>query len=163
METAHLHLISNHVPVFALFFSIILLVVGELLKNKTLLITALAGFIIAAIASVIAFITGEEAEHLVESIAGIGTFVEQHKEMAKPANFATVVLGVMAVAGVTIEIIKNRIPVFLKRTILLVSLIAVVLISYTAYLGGQIRHTEIRNNYITTETQNDNSQQVDDD
>lgn len=150
MDTTHLHLISNHVPVFALVFSLLLLVLGEVLKNRTLLNTAMAGFIIAAIASVIAFTTGEAAEEAVENIAGTEAFIEEHEDIAKPANIVTIILGTLAVIAFVFEIIKKSTPVFLKRIILLVSCVAVVLISYTAYLGGLIRHTEVRSGITTT-------------
>ena len=144
MDTTHLHLISNHVPVFALIFSLLLFVLGDVLKNRTLLNTAMAGFIIAAIASVIAFTTGEAAEESIESIAGTEAFIEEHEDIAKPANITAIILGTLAIIAVIFEMIKNAIPVYLKRIILFVSCIAVVLVSYTAYLGGLIRHTEVR-------------------
>lgn len=144
MDTTHLHLIANHVPVFAVIFSLLLLVVGDILKSKALINTAMAGFIIAAIGSVIAFTTGEAAEEAIESIAGTEAFIEEHEDIAKPANIAAIILGSLAIIAIVFEIIKNTIPVYLKRIILFVSCIAVVLVSYTAYLGGLIRHTEVR-------------------
>ena len=163
METAHLHLIANHVPVFALIFSLILMVAGEILKNKTLLVTAFSGFIIAAIASVIAFMTGEEAEHVVENIIQADLFIEQHEDLAKPANISAVVLGVLSLSAIIFEFLKNYVPVALKRIILLISFVAVVLMSYTAYLGGQIRHTEVRDANLTTLPLNQNEEVHDDD
>ncbi len=145
MDFVHLHLLSNHLPVFAVIFSVLLMIAGELTKSRHLTNAALAGFVIAAVGSIVAAQTGERAEHILTDAGLVDhDWVEPHEEAAERANISMMILGVFAIAALLLDTFKGMIPVFLKRAILLLSIVCSVLIMYAANLGGFIKHEEIR-------------------
>jgi uncharacterized membrane protein len=144
MDIVHLHLLISHVPVLATFFSLAILVWAMISKHPEHYKIAFAGFIVAGIFAVLAFLTGEGAEDIAETIAGITEAnIERHEDAASLALWMTVVLGVFGIAG----LIWNKIRVKGFRpfvwTVFFYGLVTAGVLAYTANLGGQIRHTEI--------------------
>jgi hypothetical protein len=56
----------------------------------------------------------------------------------------TETLGLLCIIGLFLLRRKGAIPRWLVFTVLGTSLVAAVAVGFTAYLGGEIRHTEIR-------------------
>src|SRR5690606_32681293 len=71
-------------------------------------------------------------------------YIEHHEEAGKVAFLASVVLGVLALAGLVVGRKGTSVP----RPLVLATLAEGLALSgyrgYTAHLGGLIRHTEIR-------------------
>lgn len=145
MNAAHYHLLINHVPILATFFSIGILLWGITAKNQAIKKVALVGFIVAGLFVVAAFQTGESAEDIVENIPGVShDIIEGHEEAADIAQWLTIILGVGGLAGIYL-VSKSMKGVNKYIWILLVyALIVAASLSYTAYQGGQIRHSELR-------------------
>lgn len=145
MDSAHIHLIANHIPVI-LTGSAFLLLVISLINNKVEYRNiAFAGFLIASIFTIISFESGENAEDIVENIAGIThESIENHEHAADTARWFMLVLGVAGLAGLTYfrDEKKKGFRIFLYVSIL-VSIVAIGYLVYTGYLGGFIRHTEL--------------------
>jgi MYXO-CTERM domain-containing protein len=89
------------------------------------------------------FLTGEPAEEAVEKLAGIHErVIHDHEELAEAT------LGTVSVAGLlALGLLGWRRRRILPRAALGLALAVVVgvggLLARTAWLGGQIRHTEI--------------------
>jgi hypothetical protein len=91
--------------------------------------------------------TGEGAEEIVEDMPNIGKLIiHEHEEMAEKLAVVLYVLGIVSLIGLYTNFKNNS-----KATI--ISYIAVVIASFGALLaqqtgttGGEIRHTEIRDN-----------------
>jgi glycerol-3-phosphate acyltransferase PlsY len=131
MDFVHLHLLTNHLPVFAVIFSVMLFIAGEYFKSRHLSNAALAGFIIAALGSFVAYQTGERAEHILIDAGIIDIdWVEPHEEAAGRANIAMILLGIIALGALLLDIFKGALPVFLRRLLLLLGLVCIVMISY---------------------------------
>lgn len=82
---------------------------------------------------------------MVEGLAGISEpIVEQHEEAALAASAATVILGAAAAIGLFMGRGGRRDAPRYSMVILVLGLLATVLLGWTANLGGQIRHPEIR-------------------
>lgn len=145
MESVHLHLLINHVPILLTIFSLFILLWGMYKKENAVIHLSMAGFVIAAVFSVIAMQTGEGAEDIIEKLSGISeALIHDHEELAELANYGAILLGLVALAAFAIE--KYR-PAFykpVKVVIVVLAFLSAGLFSYTAYLGGQIRHSEIR-------------------
>lgn len=91
------------------------------------------------------FESGENAEDIVENIAGIThESIENHEHAADTARWFMLVLGVAGLAGLTYfrDEKKKGFRIFLYVSIL-VSIVAIGYLVYTGYLGGFIRHTEL--------------------
>jgi len=89
------------------------------------------------------YLTGEPAEELVENLPGISeTVMETHEEIAL---VATVVVGAFAlVALYGLFAFRHGVSMGFTKLLLVLSLLPLATMAYTAYLGGQIRHSEIR-------------------
>lgn len=144
MDVVHLHLVITHVPVLATIFSLAILVWAMISKHPEHYKIAFVGFIVAGIFAVVAFLTGEAAEDIAETITSISeTDIERHEDAASLALWMTVILGVFGIVG----LIWNKIGVKGFRpfvwTVFFYGLATAGVLAYTANLGGQIRHTEI--------------------
>ena len=144
MNAAHFHLIVNHLPLFAALFGGIILAVGLLLKQQALTRTGLALAVLTGIGAFVAVESGERAEEIVEEVAGVvESTIHDHEEAAEVAMFASILLGVLALAALAVP---ERHAAFKRAATigsLALTLVALGLIGRAANLGGFIRHTEI--------------------
>lgn len=146
MNATHLHLILNHIPVLGTFFGFFLLVLAVWRKREELKKVALGIFVIAALLAVPVFLTGEPAEDSVKPLPGVlHAIVEQHEEAASVAFASLIVLGLVALAGLLLFRRGKLVPVWFGGLLIVVSMIVSGAMGWTANLGGQVRHTEIRN------------------
>lgn len=145
MNATHLHLILNHIPVLGTAFGLGLLLFGLWRKSDELKKAALGVFVIVALAAVPVYLTGEPAEDGVKSLLDVSKpHMEQHEEAAGVAFTGVLALGVAALTGL-IRFRRGRVlPGWFGVVSLVASLIVSGLMVWTANLGGQIRHSEIR-------------------
>jgi uncharacterized membrane protein len=95
-------------------------------------------------ASLAVFLTGEPAEELAEKLPGFSeSIAHAHEEVAELATVVTVGVGVLALAAL-VAFRRRALPRWVTVGGLLLALVAGGLMGYTGYLGGQIRHTEVR-------------------
>jgi len=146
MNAAHLHLLINHVPILATFFSIGILVWGMVAKSEAIKKVAMAGFLVAGLFVIVAFQSGESAEDIVEDYPAVThDAIEEHEEAAAVAQWLTILLGIGGAAGLYM-VQKNTKGVQNFLWVMLVfGAVTAGYLSYTAYEGGLIRHPEIEN------------------
>jgi uncharacterized membrane protein len=145
MDAVHLHLLITHVPVLATIFSFLILIWGVAKPEKHYYQLAMVGFIIAALLSIVAVQSGEGAEETAEELPGVTeTVIHNHEEAAEITNWIAIILGVASIGG--FYIMKNKAESMKNylKILLLLGLVSSGAFIYTAYLGGQVRHTEIR-------------------
>lgn len=143
MNWAHLHLLSNHIPVLGTAFGLLLLAWGMLRRNESLQRAALATFFVAALVAIPVFLTGEPAEGTVEHLAGTAEgAIETHEDAAVLSLISVELLGVIAV----LSFIRRRADLsrLVTRSALVLSIVTAGLMARTANLGGKIRHAELR-------------------
>ena len=146
MDATHLHLILTHFPIVGTIIGIGILAYGQFSKNNEIKKVALGTFIFMAILTIPVYLTGEEAEETVEHITGVSeTIIENHEELAEVAIVLMGLLGVLSIIGL-FALLKEHVY---ARTIVvitfIVSLITFGVFAQVGNLGGQIRHSEIRN------------------
>ena len=145
MDQLHVHLFINHLPVAGTILGTIVLIIALLFRSKYTSLAAYTLFFISSLGAGIAYLTGEGAEESVEHIPGvIKDTIERHEDFSMYALIAMIVLGIASVAGAFLIQKKSRLVKNLSYFILLLSIISFSLIAWTAYLGGQIRHTELK-------------------
>ncbi len=145
MNWTHLHLILNHIPLLGTFFGGGVLLLGLIRRSSELKATGLATLALVALATVPVFFTGEPAEESVERLAGVSKpIIEKHEQAATVALGGTSVLGMAAIAGLVPFFRQRRMPKWIGVSILMGSVVVGGLMAWTATLGGQIRHSEIR-------------------
>ncbi|MCZ4408229.1 hypothetical protein O3Q51_05385 [Cryomorphaceae bacterium 1068] len=156
MNDAHLHLIVNHFPIVGLFIGTLVLIAGLLLKKTEVKLTAFGIYIFSAIASAMANKTGEEAEEILEEIAGIShSLIHTHEEYAETFLVLAMILGALSLIGFIAEVKKLKFANFLTVLILLFAIAAGVSATYVGTSGGEIRHTEIRDDAAVVEHESD--------
>ena len=149
MSQAHLHLLITHLPISGSIIGALVLGYGLWTKSNQTKNAAYFIFIISAIGSGIAYLTGEGAEHAVKHIQGVTkNLIKIHEDAAIYALISLIVLGAMSVIALLISRLKNSFTKSASTIILLFSLLSFGLVARTGYLGGQIRHTEISTDAI---------------
>ncbi len=144
MNAAHLHLMVNHMPLFAVFFGGLLLAAGMLLKQKALVSAGLVLALIAAVGAFVAVETGEGAEEIVEEIPGVvRQNIHDHQEAGEAAMWTTVVLGLFAAAALAVPARMAGAKRAATIGSLVLALVAFAMVARAANLGGYIRHPEI--------------------
>ena len=143
MNWAHVHLMLNHLPVLGTIFGLALLAWAVIRRNETLQRAALATFVLAALAAIPVFLTGEPSEKLVEDLAGTAeAAIEAHEAAAVIALIAIEALGAMAMAALVL-FRKRALPRPLAGAALVFALATAGWMAQTANLGGRIRHDEL--------------------
>ena len=147
MNQAHLHTILVHFPVVLLPVALIVLLVGDRLRSRAVLAVAFSLLALSASFAVPAFLLGEGAEEIVEHLQGVSEeHIEQHEEVAEVSLWLVLSTGILSIGGL-IGLAKSfSRQSLLNFVVIILSLVTSVMLSYTAYLGGQIRHTEFAEN-----------------
>lgn len=123
---------------------IFVLAYGIVTKNRQTKMAAYSVLLITAVGGAVAFFTGEGAEDTVRNIQGIEKdVVEAHEEFAETAWVSVIVLGILSLAGLVLELKKFSLAKTAAAIILIAAVAVFGLTSWTGYLGGKIRHTEV--------------------
>lgn len=145
MNPTHIHLLLNHFPIIGTLIGSAILIFGLLKKKPQLVETASAILFLMALAAIPVYLTGEPTEESVEKLPGVSeALIEAHEEAASIAIWIMELTGLL---GLVIWIgyrLKNNWPAKLGWLTAIVSLLCFASMARTGYLGGQIRHTEIR-------------------
>jgi len=143
---AHVHLMINHFPVVGILGNILLLLYAVARKSDEITMVSLGLFVLIALIAIPVFFTGHGAEDVVKKLPGMTeTYIGRHEEMADFSIVALEILGGLALLGLVLKKRTGAISSLLIGLVLLTAMITAVLVGITANLGGQIRHSEIRN------------------
>lgn len=146
MNDAHLHMVVNHFPIVGTIVAIGILIAGLLNKNQSIINTAYVLFIIGAVFGILSMNTGEGAEELVEDMPGIGwKIIHEHEELAEKMALLLDVLGILSLIGFYFQYKNNPKQKLVSYTILILGIASLFVIQKVGTSGGEIRHTEIRN------------------
>jgi uncharacterized membrane protein len=144
-NSAHYHLVLNHLPILGTVFGLLLLLTARVRRNQELLHLCLAIFAIVAVLTIPTYLTGEAAEGVVDGLPGVSErIVEKHQDAALASSIAVWLLGVLSAYGLWRSRRVPAVAPWLVNICLLLGLLGSGLMLWTGALGGQIRHTEIR-------------------
>lgn len=145
MNGAHLHLLVNHVSLFAMAIGALVLAVSMKRKSVDLRVLATVLFVTAGAFAWIAVETGEQAEEVVKTLsAGTEALIDEHAMAATWALRSGILVAVLALALEGAVRKKKTWVRPLQWILLLLALQGSTVFARTAFLGGLIRHTEIR-------------------
>jgi hypothetical protein len=156
MSSAHWHLALVHLPVVFVPFATVLLMLGLWQKQAVLKKLAAFLFVASALVAVPAFLTGEPAEEQVEDLPLVSEpIIEAHEEAAEFAFYTSLAAGVFGL-GVLLTYRRQRVQQLLQHTLIAVGVASSLALLRAANLGGQVRHSEIRDaNSLTAPTENE--------
>lgn len=145
MNAAHLHLILNHAPLFATLFGLALLGYGWRFESRSVRFAGYIALGVSAVFSVLTYVSGSAAEDSIERLAGVArSLIDTHEDAAKVSLALALAAGALAVWGWGVEIRLHKIPGRVVAATLAAALLAMISFGYTAFVGGQIHHPEIR-------------------
>jgi hypothetical protein len=144
MSDAHWHLVLTHLPVLGVPFGAALLGVGLWRSSVTLQRTGLVVLILAGLATGLAYLTGESAEHALESMAGRPeSLIEPHEEAALAASIVTGLLTCLAAATLWL-MPRGKLGRSWGWGTMTLAVGVSLALAWVATLGGRISHPEIR-------------------
>lgn len=143
-NAAHLHLLLNHVPILGAVAAAGLLTLAFLVRREALTRAALWTLAVAGVVAVPVYLSGEQAEDIVEELGAPHAVIEPHEEAALITVIVLGVLGLGAIGALWWISHRRTVPRWLTGTAWVLAAVGAVLAGRTAYLGGQIRHSEIR-------------------
>ncbi len=145
MNWAHVHLLINHFPVIGVLGVLLVFAYGLVRKSDEVKLLGLGLFVLIALITIPVFLTGDAAEKVVKDLPGVTeAFIGAHEEMALLALALIELLGVVALGGLFLFRKSGSLPQWYRTLVLVIALAAAGVVGLTANLGGQIRHTEIR-------------------
>lgn len=145
MNAVHIHLLAVHLPVVLCPLVAVLLAIGLWKRNDALQKQGYAILIACAIAGTAAFYSGPSAfELLQEQLTEERELVEDHAAIARAAFIATLVAAALAIQAL-LQFAQEEPPArWLRVAIFVLVFLTCFLMAWSAHLGGQIRHPEIR-------------------
>jgi uncharacterized membrane protein len=154
MNAAHLHLVLNHLPVVGLIFGLGVLIVSQLRRSPGATRVALWCLFAAALTAIPGYLTGEPAEELIERLPGVAKGpLEQHEDFAVFGLVGAVISGLLAALSLFIWRKSPALPAWGVSAVTLVAVASAVAMGWTAKLGGEIRHPEIRQTAMSDQPQ----------
>lgn len=163
MDATHFHLVISHAPLFGVVFGALLLAYAVARRSDEAARLGLGLVVIAGLLAVPTFLSGEEAEDRVENIVGVSEVqIEAHEDIGKLVGYGVAALGLLALGGL-LAFRRRPIPRPIVLGALVLTLGAVAGVGYTANLGGQIRHSEIRDGTALSSTDSDQRREDRDD
>lgn len=149
MNDAHLHLLTNHLPIIIPIVGILVLLVGLIMKSELLKRAGLGIFVLGALTAIPASFTGEGAEEIVENIQGVDhQYIEIHEEAAEQFTLFSYALGILSLIALLASWKKLVVSRILSVVCLLFALVVMFFAQKAGTSGGEIRHTEIRDGSV---------------
>ena len=143
MNQAHLHIILVHIPILFVPLGILFYLIALALKDSSIRYAALGIFVLSAVVAFVANQLGEGAEDAVEDLVGvIKSNIHEHEEMGDKAFWLTLVLGLVSIFNWWGLQTKRRLSGLTAKFVLFIAVLSAGALTYTAYLGGKIRHPE---------------------
>ena len=146
MNQAHLHLLLNHAPIMGAAIGLMVLIAGLLTGNESVKRTAFGIFIGAALIVIPTHITGEGAEHLIESIPGSDhKLIHAHGRAVGLFQWVMAALGILSAAALFSPLQKMD---WIKWIVLVLALVAMYGAQQAGTSGGAISHPEVRPGFV---------------
>lgn len=146
MDWAYFHIVINHFPIVGVIIGSLLLMAGLIFKNQGVNLSGLGTIVFAMFTAILAYQTGDPAEDVVMGIPGIAEIlINRHEDLATVGMYLLIPAGLMAALSIYSIWQKERSVHFLIIITLVLSLISSGVMVYVGQTGGQIRHTEFRN------------------
>jgi len=166
METAYLHIVTNHLPVIGVPLALVLLAMGFWRKSDDLKTAAFLIFVFLGLATLVTFLLGQAGEDFVEELAGVSeNAIDEHEDFAKFALALVAITASFSLFAILryqgLSFLRRRItssermadgevsagqsspyPVWITLAVLFFAMLSGGVLGYTGKLGGMIRHTE---------------------
>lgn len=154
LNSAHLHLVLNHVPIIGTALALFVLVVGLIRKSDEVKKVSMLLMLVTALLTIPVYISGNSAEGKIEgNYEDVDeTFIEIHEDFAL---YSFIVMDVIGAAAILIMLLYKKqkpLPNSIAYLMLILMLIVSAMMGYTATMGARIHHPEVREDRLPWET-----------
>lgn len=153
MNSAHLHLVLNHIPAIGSAIAIFVLIAGILKRSDDVKKVAAMVLLLTALITIPVYISGKDSESMIE-----GNYedvdeelIGAHEDFALNSFIAMDIAGFIALAALILFKKPKLFPNYVTYLILALLIIVNGMMAYTANLGGKIHHPEIREDRLPWE------------
>lgn len=151
MNPAHFHLLVNHLPIIFPIVGILVMLAGFVTKSEVVKRTACFIFVMGAVTTIAAMTSGEGAEDIVEKINGVTKdVIHEHEETAEKFAVLSYLLGAISLFGFWSSLKQKSFAKTVSYVALVFAFVMIFFAKQTGTTGGEIRHTEIRENQSNT-------------
>jgi hypothetical protein len=145
MNGAHQHLIVNHVPLFTLLIGTVVFAVSMRRKSADLRVLASVLFVLTGVSAWITVRTGGAAAHIMKLLGdGYRPFIREHAMAAVWAQRSGFLIALLAILMEWSFRKKPNWSRALQWILLIAAVHGCTVLTRVVYLGGLVRHTEIR-------------------
>ena len=145
MDELHLHLIVNHLPIIFPIVGTIILLIGIFSTSEVTKRNAYVIFILGAITSIAAMVTGENAENSATQIAGLSdSLIEKHADISEIFATLTYVLGAISLVALIASFRNSVISKYAPFVVGILAIVCLLFAQKVGTTGGEIKHNEIR-------------------
>ena len=144
MNTAHLHLIVNHLPIVGIGFALLMNLLAIIGKSIELKKIACWFYILVAILAVFPILTGDGAGEIVKTLPGISNdTIEYHETWGYAFFYGLLVTGILGILGLWFADKKAGLLQKINLAILIIGFILTFFAYEAGSSGGKIHHPEI--------------------
>jgi hypothetical protein len=145
MDFPHVHMLLNHFPIIGTIVGTALFVVSLLGKAEDVRRASLIVFVVMALLTIPAFMTGVGAHEKIVNNPGISNpLILRHEGAAELAIWFIEITGMVSVIALWQSAGSARAAAWTTVAILIFSSATVGLMARTGNTGGEIRHAEVR-------------------
>src|SRR5262245_23635316 len=145
MDFPHLHLLLNHFPIIGTSVGVGLFLSSLVLKKGDITRSSLVVFVVMALLTIPAFMTGVGAQEKIVSDPSVSNaLIQRHEGAAELAVWFMEITGALAVVALWQSAGRLAPTRWNTFAILMFSLATMGLMTRTGNTGGEIRHLEIR-------------------
>ena len=145
MDASHIHLLLNHFPILGTLIATVILLWGIFQKNHAIKMLAAAVLVAMALIAIPVYLTGEPAEEKIEHLPDfVESLVELHEDAALVALIIMELTGAVALGAFFLGIRRGIASNSGFMWVAVLSVVSCIAMARVGYLGGQIRHTELR-------------------
>jgi hypothetical protein len=144
LNWAHIHLVLTHIPVIGIGVVIAFLLAGLARRSREIKGVSLQMFVVLALLCIVVYLTGSPASHQMREMPGISRDTIHHHSSVADFAFGTMeVLGTLSLGALVKFRSSAAIPTRFMTALVALALVVLILMIWTANLGGRIRHSEI--------------------
>lgn len=145
MDFEHLHLLLNHFPIIGTMAGVGLFLISFFVNTADVRRSSLMLFVVAALLTIPAFITGFGAQvRMLDAAEAPNALIQRHLGSAELAIWFMVITGGLAAVALWRHGQHRQPARWNTAAVLVFSLLTMVLMARTGNTGGEIRHAEVR-------------------
>jgi uncharacterized membrane protein len=144
MNTAHLHLMFNHLPIVGLGFAILLNLLAIFGKSTEVKKLSCWFYILIGLLAILPIVTGDGSREILLTYPGIDKdAIDNHETWAYIFFYGLMLNGVLAICALWFSRKKQDLMQKFSIAMLILAMVLLVFAYQTGVTAGKIRHPEI--------------------